>query len=166
MVSAPREQKNFFSGGWGTTQTWKQLNCFFVVFFSQIVSVLTGKFESFIKQCVIIDCRYPYEYEGGHIKVSWPHRSRAGGLKLQPKVTCIPMGLIFIQGHVDMFFLRESCHAQPLPGFGYWVMEWLFLKRGDILLSVSTGGICGPQVAEVTEQDVTLSVQHPHIPGS
>ncbi|XP_071416472.1 M-phase inducer phosphatase 1 [Pithys albifrons albifrons] len=33
-----------------------------------IVSVLTGKFESSIKQCVIIDCRYPYEYEGGHIK--------------------------------------------------------------------------------------------------
>ncbi|TRZ11273.1 hypothetical protein HGM15179_015832 [Zosterops borbonicus] len=33
-----------------------------------IVSVLTGKFESFIKECVIIDCRYPYEYEGGHIK--------------------------------------------------------------------------------------------------
>uniref|UniRef100_G1MRY0 M-phase inducer phosphatase n=1 Tax=Meleagris gallopavo TaxID=9103 RepID=G1MRY0_MELGA len=33
-----------------------------------IVSVLTGKFASFIKQCVIIDCRYPYEYEGGHIK--------------------------------------------------------------------------------------------------
>ncbi|XP_058687496.1 M-phase inducer phosphatase 1 isoform X2 [Poecile atricapillus] len=33
-----------------------------------MVSVLTGKFESFIKQFVIIDCRYPYEYEGGHIK--------------------------------------------------------------------------------------------------
>ncbi|NXE96891.1 MPIP1 phosphatase, partial [Menura novaehollandiae] len=33
-----------------------------------IVSVLTGKFESLIKQCVIIDCRYPYEYEGGHIR--------------------------------------------------------------------------------------------------
>ncbi|XP_069715315.1 M-phase inducer phosphatase 1 [Phaenicophaeus curvirostris] len=33
-----------------------------------IVSVLTGKFESFIEECVIIDCRYPYEYEGGHIK--------------------------------------------------------------------------------------------------
>lgn len=45
---------------------------FFCGLFSQIVSVLTGKFESFIKQCVIIDCRYPYEYEGGHIKVSWP----------------------------------------------------------------------------------------------
>ncbi|NWZ96335.1 MPIP1 phosphatase, partial [Nesospiza acunhae] len=49
-----------------------------------IVSVLTGKFESFIKQCVIIDCRYPYEYEGGHIKVCGPHKGRAGGLKLQP----------------------------------------------------------------------------------
>uniref|UniRef100_A0A8C8VQA4 M-phase inducer phosphatase n=1 Tax=Pelusios castaneus TaxID=367368 RepID=A0A8C8VQA4_9SAUR len=33
-----------------------------------IVSVLSGKFASFIKECVIIDCRYPYEYEGGHIK--------------------------------------------------------------------------------------------------
>ncbi|NXL85309.1 MPIP1 phosphatase, partial [Alectura lathami] len=33
-----------------------------------IVAVLTGKFASFIKECVIIDCRYPYEYEGGHIK--------------------------------------------------------------------------------------------------
>ncbi|NWS78240.1 MPIP1 phosphatase, partial [Crotophaga sulcirostris] len=33
-----------------------------------IVSVLTGKFESLIEECVIIDCRYPYEYEGGHIK--------------------------------------------------------------------------------------------------
>lgn len=58
------------------------------------MSVLTGKFESFIKQCVIIDCRYPYEYEGGHIKVFWPHKSSAGGLKLQPGVTGIPVGLI------------------------------------------------------------------------
>ncbi|XP_028605969.2 M-phase inducer phosphatase 1 isoform X3 [Podarcis muralis] len=33
-----------------------------------IVDVLNGKFSNFIKECVIIDCRYPYEYEGGHIK--------------------------------------------------------------------------------------------------
>ncbi|XP_048366906.1 M-phase inducer phosphatase 1 [Sphaerodactylus townsendi] len=33
-----------------------------------IVAVLNGSFARFIKECVIIDCRYPYEYEGGHIK--------------------------------------------------------------------------------------------------
>ncbi|XP_030306781.1 M-phase inducer phosphatase 2 [Calypte anna] len=33
-----------------------------------MVAVLTGQFSSSIGSCVIVDCRYPYEYEGGHIK--------------------------------------------------------------------------------------------------
>uniref|UniRef100_A0A8B9TEZ9 M-phase inducer phosphatase n=1 Tax=Anas platyrhynchos TaxID=8839 RepID=A0A8B9TEZ9_ANAPL len=33
-----------------------------------MVAVLSGQFSSFIDSCVIVDCRYPYEYEGGHIK--------------------------------------------------------------------------------------------------
>ncbi|XP_058413469.1 M-phase inducer phosphatase 1 isoform X3 [Diceros bicornis minor] len=33
-----------------------------------MASVLNGKFANLIKKFVIIDCRYPYEYEGGHIK--------------------------------------------------------------------------------------------------
>lgn len=33
-----------------------------------MVAVLSGQFSSFIESCVIVDCRYPYEYEGGHIK--------------------------------------------------------------------------------------------------
>lgn len=37
----------------------------------QMASVLNGKFASLIKEFVIIDCRYPYEYEGGHIKVGF-----------------------------------------------------------------------------------------------
>lgn len=37
-----------------------------------MASVLNGKFANLIKEFVIIDCRYPYEYEGGHIKVWVP----------------------------------------------------------------------------------------------
>ncbi|NXC48811.1 MPIP2 phosphatase, partial [Penelope pileata] len=33
-----------------------------------MVAVLSGQFSSAIESCVIVDCRYPYEYEGGHIK--------------------------------------------------------------------------------------------------
>ncbi|XP_072717514.1 M-phase inducer phosphatase 2 isoform X2 [Ciconia boyciana] len=33
-----------------------------------MVAVLAGQFSSLIESCVIVDCRYPYEYEGGHIK--------------------------------------------------------------------------------------------------
>ncbi|KAI5174411.1 M-phase inducer phosphatase 1 isoform X3 [Manis pentadactyla] len=33
-----------------------------------MASVLNGKFAHLIKEFVVIDCRYPYEYEGGHIK--------------------------------------------------------------------------------------------------
>ncbi|XP_030348205.1 M-phase inducer phosphatase 2 isoform X2 [Strigops habroptila] len=35
---------------------------------AMMVAVLTGQFSGLIESCVIVDCRYPYEYEGGHIK--------------------------------------------------------------------------------------------------
>ncbi|KAH0513947.1 M-phase inducer phosphatase 2 [Microtus ochrogaster] len=34
----------------------------------QMVALLTGKFSNIVEKFVIVDCRYPYEYEGGHIK--------------------------------------------------------------------------------------------------
>lgn len=36
----------------------------------KMVALLTGKFSNIVERFVIVDCRYPYEYEGGHIKVS------------------------------------------------------------------------------------------------
>uniref|UniRef100_A0A8C9V2M3 M-phase inducer phosphatase n=1 Tax=Scleropages formosus TaxID=113540 RepID=A0A8C9V2M3_SCLFO len=33
-----------------------------------MVSVLSGKFEHLVERTLVIDCRYPYEFEGGHIK--------------------------------------------------------------------------------------------------
>ncbi|XP_040275324.1 M-phase inducer phosphatase 2 [Bufo bufo] len=30
--------------------------------------VLEGKYKDHIDRCVIVDCRYPYEYDGGHIR--------------------------------------------------------------------------------------------------
>ncbi|NXF73170.1 MPIP2 phosphatase, partial [Sclerurus mexicanus] len=33
-----------------------------------MVAVLTGQFHSVLERCLIVDCRYPYEYEGGHIQ--------------------------------------------------------------------------------------------------
>ncbi|XP_069104394.1 M-phase inducer phosphatase-like [Argopecten irradians] len=35
-----------------------------------MVNILTGRYDDVIGSFRIIDCRYPYEYNGGHIKVS------------------------------------------------------------------------------------------------
>ncbi|XP_073092976.1 M-phase inducer phosphatase 2 isoform X4 [Manis javanica] len=35
-----------------------------------MVALLTGKFSNIVERFVIVDCRYPYEYEGGHIKTA------------------------------------------------------------------------------------------------
>ena len=35
----------------------------------QVADVLSGKYDHVINSFKIIDCRYPYEYSGGHIKV-------------------------------------------------------------------------------------------------
>lgn len=33
-----------------------------------MVAALNGKFDNLVERVVVIDCRYPYEFEGGHIK--------------------------------------------------------------------------------------------------
>ncbi|XP_028252276.1 M-phase inducer phosphatase 2 isoform X2 [Parambassis ranga] len=33
-----------------------------------LVAAVSGKFENLVEQVIVIDCRYPYEFDGGHIK--------------------------------------------------------------------------------------------------
>lgn len=35
-----------------------------------MAALLTGQFSNIVEKFVIVDCRYPYEYEGGHIKTA------------------------------------------------------------------------------------------------
>ncbi|XP_036907615.1 M-phase inducer phosphatase 2 isoform X2 [Sturnira hondurensis] len=35
-----------------------------------MVALLMGRFNNIVEKFVIVDCRYPYEYEGGHIKTA------------------------------------------------------------------------------------------------
>ena len=40
---------------------------------TQVAKVIQGEFSHALDDYVIVDCRFPYEYQGGHIRV----RSRA-----------------------------------------------------------------------------------------
>ncbi|XP_004383086.1 M-phase inducer phosphatase 2 [Trichechus manatus latirostris] len=54
-----------------------------------MVALLTGKFSNIVERFVIVDCRYPYEYEGGHIKtaVNLPLERDAENFLLQSPIT-------------------------------------------------------------------------------
>lgn len=34
-----------------------------------MVAAISDQFKHLVERVIIIDCRYPYEFEGGHIKV-------------------------------------------------------------------------------------------------
>ncbi|XP_076972796.1 M-phase inducer phosphatase 2 isoform X2 [Tamandua tetradactyla] len=54
-----------------------------------MVALLTGKFSNIVEKFLIVDCRYPYEYEGGHIKtaVNLPLERDAETFLLQSPIT-------------------------------------------------------------------------------
>lgn len=35
-----------------------------------MVAALSSQFDQLVEQVIVMDCRYPYEFDGGHIKVS------------------------------------------------------------------------------------------------
>ncbi|NXH96022.1 MPIP2 phosphatase, partial [Pachycephala philippinensis] len=93
-----------------------------------LAAVLTGHFSSFIGSSIVVDCRYPYEYEGGHVKgaVNLPLRRDVEEFLLeQPIVPLDASKRVIIIFHCEFSvergpkmckFLRErdrSCHEYP-----------------------------------------------------
>ncbi|TKR86497.1 hypothetical protein L596_011081 [Steinernema carpocapsae] len=112
--------------------------------------------ETFLEKYIVIDCRYPYEYEGGHVKVAWchqrPRHARARKVFLryrQSHPLSNPDFLLRIQPETRTLYGAPAAQAgprnQPLPQLDY--QEIYLLDRGykklyeaDKLLS-----ICEPQ---------------------
>ncbi|XP_032532431.1 M-phase inducer phosphatase 2-like isoform X2 [Chiroxiphia lanceolata] len=121
-----------------------------------LVAVLTGQWNSFIESSITVDCRYPYEYEGGHIKgaVNLPlHQDVEQFLLDQPILPLDTSKRVIIIFHCEFSahrgpkmcrFLREkdrSCHEYPQLHYP----ELYVLKGGyrDFFLQYPTH--CEPQ---------------------
>ncbi|XP_032942465.1 M-phase inducer phosphatase 2-like isoform X3 [Catharus ustulatus] len=93
-----------------------------------LAAVLTGHFSGFIESSIVVDCRYPYEYEGGHVKgaVNLPlQREVEEFLLKQPVAPLDTSKRVIIIFHCEFSvergpkmckFLRErdrSCHEYP-----------------------------------------------------
>ncbi|XP_027578706.1 M-phase inducer phosphatase 2-like isoform X1 [Pipra filicauda] len=121
-----------------------------------LVAVLTGQWSSFIKSSITVDCRYPYEYEGGHIKgaVNLPLQQDVEQFLLdQPILSLDTSKRVIIIFHCEFSahrgpkmcrFLREkdrSCHEYPQLHYP----ELYVLKGGyrDFFLQYPTH--CEPQ---------------------
>ncbi|NXD57383.1 MPIP2 phosphatase, partial [Corvus moneduloides] len=93
-----------------------------------LAAVLTGHFSSCIESSIVADCRYPYEYEGGHVKgaVNLPLQRDVEELLLeQPIVPLDASKRVIVIFHCEFSvergpkmckFLRERdrcCHEYP-----------------------------------------------------
>jgi hypothetical protein len=54
---------------WLLSQSNSDRSGYLIILCVQVAALLSGKFQSVIERFYIIDCRYPYEYLGGHILV-------------------------------------------------------------------------------------------------
>ncbi|NWV60878.1 MPIP2 phosphatase, partial [Malurus elegans] len=93
-----------------------------------LAAVLTGQFGGSIERSVVVDCRYPYEYEGGHVKgaVNLPLQREVEEFLLEQPIVPPDAGRrVIIIFHCEFSvergpkmckFLRErdrSCHVYP-----------------------------------------------------
>nr|XP_028600268.1 M-phase inducer phosphatase 2 isoform X2 [Podarcis muralis] len=106
-----------------------------------MAAVLMGQFSNLIENCVIVDCRYPYEYEGGHIKgaVNLPLEKDVEEFLLKkPIVPCDPSKRVIVVFHCEFSsergprtcrFVREKDRASnEYPSLHY--PELYVLKGG------------------------------------
>lgn len=89
-----------------------------------------GKFSNIVERFVIVDCRYPYEYEGGHIKVRrGDKRSPEDSLVLSFLYGCTyPLvGKVLPSKRWGHLFERQGLHRGGVchPGPGLWPDLWL-----------------------------------------
>ncbi|KAM5245788.1 M-phase inducer phosphatase 2 isoform 2-T2 [Ctenodactylus gundi] len=121
-----------------------------------MVALLTGKFSNIVEKFVIVDCRYPYEYEGGHIKtaVNLPLERDAENFLLQsPIVPCHLDKRIILIFHCEFSsergprmcrFIRERDRAaNDYPRLYY--PEMYILKGGYKEFFPQHPNFCEPQ---------------------
>ncbi|XP_006877747.1 PREDICTED: M-phase inducer phosphatase 2 isoform X2 [Chrysochloris asiatica] len=121
-----------------------------------MVALLMGKFSNIVERFVIVDCRYPYEYEGGHIKtaVNLPLERDAESFLLQSPITACNMDkrilLIFHcefsseRGPRMCRFIRERDRAtNDYPSLHY--PEMYILKGGYKEFFPQHPNFCEPQ---------------------
>uniref|UniRef100_H0Z7C0 M-phase inducer phosphatase n=1 Tax=Taeniopygia guttata TaxID=59729 RepID=H0Z7C0_TAEGU len=97
-------------------------------YISPDTKVLTGRYSSFIERSVVVDCRYPYEYQCGHIKgaVNLPLQRDVEESLLELPIVAQDAGKrVIVIFHCEFSvergpkmckFLRErdrSCHSYP-----------------------------------------------------
>ncbi|KAB1262871.1 M-phase inducer phosphatase 2 [Camelus dromedarius] len=121
-----------------------------------MVALLTGKFSNIVERFVIVDCRYPYEYEGGHIKtaVNLPLERDAETFLLQSPITpCSLDKRIILIFHCEFSsergprmcrFIRERDRASnDYPSLYY--PEMYILKGGYKEFFPQHPAFCEPQ---------------------
>lgn len=121
-----------------------------------MVALLTGKFSNIVEKFVIVDCRYPYEYEGGHIKnaVNLPLERDAETFLLQhPIMPCSLDKRIILIFHCEFSsergprmcrFIRERDRAaNEYPSLYY--PEMYILKGGYKEFFPQHPNFCEPQ---------------------
>lgn len=121
-----------------------------------MVALLMGKFSNIVERFVIVDCRYPYEYEGGHIKtaVNLPLERDAETFLLQsPIMPCSLDKRIILIFHCEFSsergprmcrFIRERDRAtNDYPSLHY--PEMYILKGGYKEFFPQHPTFCEPQ---------------------